>query len=362
MGVVQAYELTKECQAIKLVDPQKEGPCEIDGSAVSYMKCKTTEGRLLINQLKIMAKDDISVITSGPVLRFARWDQESWSLPPPIVTKNLASDLSALHPSTTPSSPLACDTSSTNPTTTQQASSSSVLLYSTPVLSSAAIPPPSHPPMDVYHELNSAHDVVWPLLAKVLNKIYDKFYNKSVDFIHFDGPPTAQKAFAHERRRLATKKQFLELFEYFEMAEARLPRMEAKPNPSNSQVSRFKTFLNKVLFPCWIRARGMDFRATRTVVHELRESHGWNAHQCAGQFDICAGRKARENPGLVVVSTDRSVICDECKWERDRDHNAATNMSNAVLQLPQHGQWPAPLNYEKAKLVDTIASTTTTTL
>ncbi|KAG0349550.1 hypothetical protein BG004_004403 [Podila humilis] len=45
-----------------------------------------------------------------------------------------------------------------------------------------------------------------------------------------------------------------------------------------------------------------------------------------------------------------SVICDECKWERDRDHNAATNMSNAVLQLLCDGQWPAPLDHGKAKL------------
>lgn len=53
----------------------------------------------------------------------------------------------------------------------------------------------------------------------------------------------------------------------------------------------------------------------------------------------------------------RSVICDECKWKRDRDHNAATNMSNAVLQLLRDGQWPAPLDYEKAKLVATEQTT-----
>jgi len=47
----------------------------------------------------------------------------------------------------------------------------------------------------------------------------------------------------------------------------------------------------------------------------------------------------------------RSVICDECNWERDRDHNAATNMSNAVLQFLREGQWPAPLDFEQAKLI-----------
>ncbi|KAF9109300.1 hypothetical protein BGX27_007771 [Mortierella sp. AM989] len=58
----------------------------------------------------------------------------------------------------------------------------------------------------------------------------------------------------------------------------------------------------------------------------------------------------------------RSVICDECSWERDRDHNAATNMSNAVLQFLHDGQWPAPLDYERAKLVDKTTSTTIMTL
>ncbi|KAG0312802.1 hypothetical protein BGZ99_009260, partial [Dissophora globulifera] len=58
----------------------------------------------------------------------------------------------------------------------------------------------------------------------------------------------------------------------------------------------------------------------------------------------------------------RSVICDECSWERDRDHNAATNMSKAVLQFLHDRQRPAPLDYEWAKLVDKTTSTIITTL
>lgn len=308
MGVTQAFELTKDCKAIKLVDPQKEGPCDIDASAVSYMKFKTTEGRLLLKQLKKMAKEDVSIGTPGPVLRLAHWDQESWSFPSPVATMGLASNLSALHLSTAPNLSLACNTSSTNSTTTQQVTSSSGLLYSAPGLSSAALPLPSHLPMDVYHELNSARDVVWPLLANVLNKMYSRFYKKSEDFIHYDGPPTTQKAFAHGRRKLATKTQILKLLEYLIIAEARLSQMETKPNLSNSQVSRFKSFLSKVLFPCWIRTRGVDPRATRAIVNELQESHGWKAHLCAGQFDICVARKAQENPGLIVVSTDSDLM------------------------------------------------------
>lgn len=304
MGVSQAFELTKDCKAIKLVDPQNEGPCDIDGSAVSYMRFKTTEGRLLLKQLKMMAKEDITLRVPGPVLSLAQWDQESWNFPSPAVTKSLASDLSELHLSMAPDSPLVSNTSSANSMTTQQISLSSKQLWSP----SASLSPPSHPPMDVYHELNSARDVIWPLLANILNKMYNKVFKKSDDFIHFDGPPTTQKAVAQERRKLATKKQLVKLYEYFQVAEERLLKLEAKLNVSNSQVSRFKSFLSKVLFPYWIRTRGVDPRATKAIVNELRESHSWKAHQCAGQFDICAGKKARENPGLVVVSTDSDMM------------------------------------------------------
>lgn len=48
----------------------------------------------------------------------------------------------------------------------------------------------------------------------------------------------------------------------------------------------------------------------------------------------------------------RSVKCQECEWKRDRDHNAATNLANAVLSFLDVGQWPAPLDYQKAKNYD----------
>lgn len=307
MGVAQAFELTKDCKAIKLVDPQKEGPCEIDGSAVSYMKFKTTEGRLLLKQLKKMAKEDASIAIPGPVPRLAYWDQVSWFMPSPSNTKGLPSDLSALQLSTASNSTLDY-TTLTESATTQQLSTSPGLLPLASTSPSTALPLPSHPPEDLYHDLNSARDVVWPLVANVLNKLYSKFYKKSEDFIHYDGPPTNQKAFAHEKRQLATKKQILKLFDYLRIAEARLSQMEEKPNLSNQKVSRFKSFLSKLLFPCWIRTRGVDPRATRAIVNELQESHGWKTHQCQGQFDICVGRKARETPGLTVVSTDSDLM------------------------------------------------------
>ncbi|KAF9926430.1 hypothetical protein FBU30_003995 [Linnemannia zychae] len=284
MRVSKAYELINDCKAIKCVDPQKEGPCEIDGTAVSYMRFKTTEGRLLLKQLKKMAKEDVIIDTLGSVLHLAHWDQGSWSLPPTVATMGLTSDLSAMHLST----------ASTSSFTT--------------------LPISPHPPTDVYHKLNSARDVVWPLLANALNKMYERFYKKSEDVIHYDVLPTTQKAFAHERRKRATKKQILKLSEYLRFAETRLLQMEAKPNLSNSRVIRFKSFFSKVLFPYWIRTRGIDPRASRAVVNELHESHGWKVHVRAGQADICIGKKAQESPDLIVVSTDSDLMFVGAEW------------------------------------------------
>lgn len=80
MGVTKAFEVTKDCEAIKLVDPRKEGPCEIDGSAVSYMKFKTTEGRLLLKQLKKMAKEDErnAFLQSPLVIGLSDGDVRNW--------------------------------------------------------------------------------------------------------------------------------------------------------------------------------------------------------------------------------------------------------------------------------------------
>ncbi|KAG0052703.1 hypothetical protein BGZ83_002222, partial [Gryganskiella cystojenkinii] len=45
----------------------------------------------------------------------------------------------------------------------------------------------------------------------------------------------------------------------------------------------------------------------------------------------------------------RTVICEVCNWSRDRDHNAGTNMSNAVLHFLREREWPPPLDFQKAK-------------
>ncbi|GJJ73957.1 hypothetical protein EMPS_06315 [Entomortierella parvispora] len=54
----------------------------------------------------------------------------------------------------------------------------------------------------------------------------------------------------------------------------------------------------------------------------------------------------------------RSIVCKECDKSRDRDHNSATNMSNAVLNLLRGEEWPAPLDFAKAKFVDKFSTTT----
>ena len=52
-----------------------------------------------------------------------------------------------------------------------------------------------------------------------------------------------------------------------------------------------------------------------------------------------------------MLKEGRTVVCDECHLRRDRDHNAATNMANAVLEYVDRLEWPTPLDFNKAKLI-----------
>ena len=41
----------------------------------------------------------------------------------------------------------------------------------------------------------------------------------------------------------------------------------------------------------------------------------------------------------VCKAQGRSLKCTGCGYERDRDHNAATDMARAVLKLIEEGVW-----------------------
>ncbi|KAG0037180.1 hypothetical protein BGZ83_003516 [Gryganskiella cystojenkinii] len=299
MGIPKSFEATKTCKAIKCVDVKSHGACHVDGSAVSYTRVKTTEGRLLLRQFKNQAHKDLSAATPGIFLPLAQWNGASWgfqslSLPQNRLYLPAVSNV---------------DIASTNSATTQQLPPSSNPLSYEPVTSSSRpLPPPLPPPHTLYHDLNTARNQIWPEVAKVVEKMFDRYYKKAEDFIHFDGPPTIEKTFAHQRRQAASAKKYSKLSENLVIAETRLSHMEATPKISNSGLSRFKKFLGKVLFPSWINTRGLDARAIKVIVSELQDTYGWSSHQCDGQFDICAGKLALENEDLVVVTTDSDLL------------------------------------------------------
>lgn len=235
MGVLNAFEPSKTCTSVKLVDPKSLGPLQIDASASTFMLFKKLEGRLLLQQLKKDAKIELST-------------------PLPITAPPLAT------------------------------------------------PPPPFP------ELESARKVSWMKLAIILDKIFNKSYDKSKDVIHYDGPPTQQKAYARNRRGKARSKADERLLEVLRQAETRLCTMEKATNLSNRKLSRFQAFLSKTLFPLWITTRGIDTRATKAVAKELHDAHGWTTHICDGQFDLCAGKMAHTDMDKVVVVTTDSDL------------------------------------------------------
>lgn len=323
MGVAHAFVPLKDCEAIKATDPKSIDGCHIDGSAVSYMRLKSTEGRLLLNGLKRQAREITTASTPASTLSLGAWDKDKrlWFFPPSelpdgptplgMSTLRLTSPISTLNNPTpiiptVPRRPLVLPPSYFGSASSQSASSQSASSQS------VSFPPTSQPlsviPTNPYHELNKARKEVWPVLAKVIDKMFDSNYSKSSAMIHYDGRPTVEKAFAHERRLKASQPASVKMSDLLASTENRLFQMESKANLSNSQLSRFKKHLRRVVFPHWLKCRGVNPRTTENVARELHDSHGWLSHVCEGQFDICAGKLAREDPNLTVVSTDSDLM------------------------------------------------------
>lgn len=224
MGVSKSFEPSKDCKAVVQVNPKSMGPLHIDASATTYSLFKRLEGRLLLKELKKLAK------------------------------------------------------------------------------SNAPSPPPPE-------SLNVARHLAWTGLARILDKIFTKNYSKSKDTIHYDGPPTSQKAYARQKRQQAVSKMMVKLMDHLQQAERRLQELEQSPAPSRKKLSRLTKFLSGTVFPMWTTTRPVDARSTRAIVKELRDSFGWKCHNCPGQFDLCAGRLCRDNPEahITVVTTDSDL-------------------------------------------------------
>ncbi|GJJ77959.1 hypothetical protein EMPS_10318 [Entomortierella parvispora] len=319
MGVANAFAPLKDCKAIKVIDPKSLDGCHIDGSAVSYIRLKNTEGRLLLKAFKKQAKEVTAASITASPLPLGEWDKENklWHFPSPErpdgsfsqdVSVSVPQRISALHISS-PSS-----TSNNNPSTTIPVVPRQPLIQppsyfgpASPV--SASFPPVSQPlPDNVRHELNRARDEMLPVLARSMDKMFDNNYSKSSDYIHYDGTPTAEKAFARERRFKASLPASVKMSDMLASTERRLLQLESKTNLSNSQLHRLRKYLGCVVFPHWLKCRSVDPRTTKNVARELHDSHGWRSHVCNGQFDICAGKLARDDPNLTVVTTDSDLM------------------------------------------------------
>jgi hypothetical protein len=312
MGIPKAYDPAKGCQHVQDVNPKtdgKIGKCHIDGSAVSYTRFKSTEGRLLLKQMKKDAKTDTSlglVVTSKPP-SLVQWNGSSWFIP--VSTTNntlLVRNTSTAATTMTTTIATVNDTASTGTSQGTPDISLSPSLTGSP--SSSASPHQLSNALDLYPELNKARQQILPQLARSMDRMYDNVYKKCEDVIHYDGPATMQKRFAHEQRAKASKSKRERLSGLIKTAEARLAALENKVQLSNRQLARLKAFLNSRLFPLWTEERGVDTRTTSAVAKLLRETHGWQTHICDGQFDVCAGKMAHLDKNLTVVSTDSDLM------------------------------------------------------
>lgn len=313
MGIPKSFDPAKGCKHVQAVNPKtdgKIGKCHIDGSAVSYTRFKNTEGRLLLKQFQKDAKTDVSqglFVTSTPP-PLVQWNGSSWSTPVSTTTNTPF----VRNTSTATTMATVNDTTSTRTSqgTPVVSYSISIALSPSPTasLSSSSNPQQLNNALNLYPELNKARQQILPQLARSMDRMYDNAYKKSEDVIHYDGPATMQKRFAHEQRAKASKKKREGLSGLIKTAETRLAVLESKAQLSNRQLSRLRASLSSHLFPLWTDERGVDTRTTSAVAKLLHETHGWQTHICAGQFDICAGKIAHLDKNMTVISTDSDLM------------------------------------------------------
>ncbi|GJJ77078.1 hypothetical protein EMPS_09437 [Entomortierella parvispora] len=251
--------------------------------------------------------------------------------------------MSPFHPST-------ASTSSNNPPINNAALQLSPLPSTSPSFGPVSSLQDSASTSDTlpdFSDLHNARMEAWPLLTRSMDRMFNTHYNKSADFIHYDGGPTVQKAFAHDRRLKANEKASIKMSELLASTDVRLSVMESKSTLSNKQLSRLKRHLNCVVFPHWMKCRGVDPRATVFVSRELHTSHGWKSHICHGQFDICAGKLAKKDPNITVVTTDSDLLFSgvkECVRIQLRGTSFYSYPIEGILahcKLHSHEQWVA---------------------
>ena len=155
--------------------------------------------------------------------------------------------------------------------------------------------------------LKVVRERVAPILAKSINRTLDNTYNKSNN-VHFDGPGTIQKKFAHSRRAKSRGKGLHSFQEIVKAINDRLDVLEAKPAVSRGQLSRIFAMVKKSLVRSWKAIRKVDQTTLSELARILKADHGWNCHTCTGQMDICIAKEALADKEIVAISQDSDLL------------------------------------------------------
>ncbi|KAG0028667.1 hypothetical protein BGZ83_005037, partial [Gryganskiella cystojenkinii] len=157
-------------------------------------------------------------------------------------------------------------------------------------------------------DLYMSRERIAPKLAHSLDQTLDLNYRKSDNILHFDGPATIQKRFAHSRRMNSAKKAKEQFWYNHKAVSDRLDILEGKPHLSNGQLSRIGSKVRKVLSPSWKAARKVDQATVSTLSELLKNNHGWDSHVCNGQMDLCVAQAAVNDKNITAISADSDLL------------------------------------------------------
>lgn len=139
-------------------------------------------------------------------------------------------------------------------------------------------------------------------------------FSKDQGILHFDGPKTIQKTYAHEKReksRIGAIAAFVHkassVLSHIANLQSQVNLITAagNPKPTKNQILRVVKIIRGPLLKAWINTKAMSHKDWRALGGQL-SSKGWTVHACSGEADVCIARHAEEEQEDTVVASGDS--------------------------------------------------------
>jgi len=144
-----------------------------------------------------------------------------------------------------------------------------------------------------------------------LDKVLLKKFSKDQAILHFDGPKTTQKRYAHEKREASRTGSIANFVQKAATVLAQIAVLQSQvdkttaagnPKPTKNQILRVVKVINRSLLKAWINTKAVPHRDWKALAEQLDEK-GWTVHGCTGEADVCISRHAEEEEEDTVVAS-----------------------------------------------------------